>query len=241
MVAVNSLTFTIFDSSGLPSLKPLLSQGTPEDWLTLSSTRSLSIEAVKLAAQRGLLRFGTFRTRPAWFVTDSSRRVLQARRLDGDRWWPNGPKALTLAGGQASWPVGAAELGPFPRLLLVEGGPDLLAAFHFLWLAEAVAGTTAVAMLGAANSLPPEALGLFAGKRVRIVPHRDHPDKKGRRAGIEAALRWHQQLQGAGATVDLLPMEALASGREPVKDLNELCRLPIEGQATAARGLVDGI
>ncbi len=75
-----------------PASPPLLSQGTPGDWMTLSSTRSLSIAAVKLATERGLLRFGRFRNRSAWFVTDSSRRVIQARRMEATDGGQTGPK-----------------------------------------------------------------------------------------------------------------------------------------------------
>ena len=220
---------------------PLLSQGTPGDWLTLSRTRSVSVEAVKLATERGLLRFGTFRNRPVWFVTDSSRRVIQARRLDSDRWWPHGPKALTLAGGQASWPVGAADMGQFSRIIMVEGGPDLLAAFHFIFRAGCGPTFTAVAMLGAANNIHADAINLFAGKATKIVPHLDPPDKNGRRAGMDAARRWQTQLQGAGAAAEIISLRDLVPEAAALKDLNDVTQLPITQQMVIAKRLTEDL
>lgn len=109
-------------------------EGTPEDFAALAVLRGLSFAGIALASERGLLRFGEFRGRPAWFILDASRRVAQARRLDGQKWTDNA-KAWTLAGSQAAWPLGICEAGKFSAVALCEGGPDLLAAFHFL-LAE---------------------------------------------------------------------------------------------------------
>jgi hypothetical protein len=216
---------------------PALSNGTLRDWMALSLARGVSHEAVELAVHRGLLWFGYFRHQPAWFLTDSSRRVIQARRMDNMRWWRSGPKALTISGGQGSWPVGASEAGPFSSVLLMEGGPDLLAAFHFLILADRVSTVTAVSMLGAANQIHPDALGLLSGKSVRIIPHRDEPDEKGRRAGIDAARRWQNQLQSVGANAKIINIGDFMPQTEYLKDLNDASRLPIMLQAALATRL----
>ena len=210
---------------------PALSLGAEPHWEALARTRAVAIWAVELAVERGLVQFGVFRGRNAWFVTDSARRVVQARRLDGDRWWPNGPKAMNLLGGTASWPVGVADMGSFSRIIMVEGGPDLLAAFHFLLLAGRIADVTVVAMLGASNGIHPDAIGLFCSKHVRIVPHRDA-------VGADASTRWRRQLVLAGANVGVVPIATLALGRDRMKDLNDLCRMPIDWQAMVARALV---
>jgi len=65
-----------------------------------AGARCVSREAVELAVQRRLLWFGYFWHQPTWFLTDSSRWVIQARRMDKMRWWWSGPKAMTLPGGQ---------------------------------------------------------------------------------------------------------------------------------------------
>jgi hypothetical protein len=103
----------------------------------------------------------------------------------------------------------------------MEGGPDLLAAFHFLILADRVSTITAVSMLGAANQIHPDAIEFLSGKSVRIIPHRDEPDEKGRRAGIDAARRWQNQLKGAGVNAKI----------------NDAARLPFMLQAAIAARL----
>ena len=214
-----------------PATPPALSLGAEPHWEALARTRAVAIWAVELAVERGLVQFGVFRGRNAWFVTDSSRRVIQARRLDGDRWWPNGPKAMNLLGGTASWPVGVADIESFSRIIMVEGGPDILAAFHFLLLAGRHLDVTVVAMLGASNGIHPDAIGLFADKLIRIVPHLDA-------VGADAAIRWRRQLVLGGANVGVFSINPLVLGKEKVKDLNDLCRMPIDWQAMVARALV---
>ncbi len=185
----------------------------------LAKLRHISPEGVRLAAERTLLHFAAWKGKPAWIVTDGKRVNAQARRMDGKLWEGINAKAQTLPGSQAAWPVGLGEAQPFHTCLLCEGGPDLLAAHHFIHAHKREADTAAVAMLGASNRIPAEALPLFAGKRIRIMAH---ADKKGN----EAAALWAEQLEGVGATVDASDFSGLimADG-SPVKDLNDLCYL----------------
>lgn len=197
---------------------PALRIGTPQDFAALASRRGLAADGLRLASERGLLRFGEFRGQAAWFILDGSRRVAQARRLDGQTWAP-GVKALNLPGSQAAWPVGAGEAAGSAAVALCEGGPDLLAAHCFI-LAEARSNDcAAVAMLGGCARIHPHALPRFAGKRVRIFPHVDD-------TGDKAANRWAGQLAGAGAEVDAFSFAGLrrADG-EPVKDLCDLAAI----------------
>jgi len=190
----------------------------------LAKLRHVDLAGVELMAARGLLWFTAWKDSPAWIVTDGERVNAQARRMDGKPWESIGAKAQTLPGSRAAWPVGAREAMPFPVLLLVEGGADLLAAHHFIAAHKREADTAAVALLGAGNAIPPEALPLFAGKRVRIMAHAD-------KAGIAAAAKWAEQLASAGATVDVAKFTGLlmADG-SPVKDLNDCTRLRPEDQ-----------
>lgn len=84
-------------------------------------------------------------------------------------------------------------------------------------------------MLGASNGIHPDAIGLFCSKLVRIVPHRDA-------VGVDASTRWRRQLVLAGANVGVISINAV--GKEKVKDLNDLCRMPMDWQAMTARTLV---
>jgi hypothetical protein len=196
-----------------------LGAGTPAQLVTLAMLRGLSVESIALASERGLLHFGDYGRKAAWFILDKSERVAQARPLDAGR-WANGVKALNLQGSEPSWPVGIKEAAGFPSIALCEGGADLLAAFHFL-LRDARAGDCApVAMLGAEMTIHNDALPLFAGKHVRIFQHAD-------RAGEKAGERWSEQLTRSGAEVSAfrVPKFKKPDGT-PGKDLNDLAQIP---------------
>ncbi len=186
----------------------------------LAKLRSVSLAGVKLAGLRGLLCFAEWKGLPAWIVSDEARLNAQARRMDGKPWPERNIKAQTLPGSRAAWPVGIREAAPFPVVLLCEGGPDLLAAHHFIVAHKREADTAAVAMLGAGLDIHPDALPLFAGKVVRIFAHADD-------AGREAAVKWATQLDGIASRLDALSFRGffLPDGA-PVKDLNDAARLP---------------
>lgn len=190
----------------------------------LAKLRHVSLAGVELMAARGLLWFTAWKDSPAWIVTDGERVNAQARRMDGKPWESIGAKAQTLPGSKAAWPVGVREAMPFPVILLVEGGADLLAAYHFIHAHKREADTAAVAILGASNSIPADALPLFAGKRISIMAHADE-------AGREAARKWKAQLDTVGAHVDAADFTGLlmADG-SPVKDMNDCTRLRPEDQ-----------
>jgi hypothetical protein len=203
---------------------------------TIARLRGLSPEGVSLAAERGLLFCAQYSpsphnddSHPAWIVTDSKRVNAQARRLDGRPWKHNGDdkKALTLPGSVGAWPIGLPEALSFPNVALVEGGPDLLAAFHLAWCATATPETLAlekgvdvvgklgvIAMMGTPPILE-SVLPRFAGKRVRIFADADEP-------GLEAEGCWWHQLESAGAKVDGWDLKGfIRSDGTPVKDLND--------------------
>lgn len=213
------------DTHRRPTMPFDLRPGRLEELHLLAQLRNLNVNALAAASERGLLRFGTLRDGNApitvWIVTGHDRRNAQARRLDELPWQSlqEKPKAKTLFGSQAAWPVGIGEAKSFPCIALVEGGPDLLAAFHFA-LCEGLQDRVApVAMMGAGLTITADALPMFAGKRVRIFPHLDE-------AGQEAAARWERQLVDAGADVDCLSLAgARTVSGSAVKDLNDLSSL----------------
>jgi hypothetical protein len=147
--------------------------------------------------------------RRAWAITDSARRSIQVRRLDGLPWSWNKAKAWTLGGSIASWPIGSADIGDRRLVLFCEGGPDFLAAYTLAWMANRAATVAVVCVPGATASLHPDALPSFTGKHVRIFEHADA-------AGSDAGQRWAAQLKQAGATVDGFTFEP------PHKDLADL-------------------
>lgn len=194
--------------------------GTETEIRQVADLRGLSVEAVQAAQDYGLLRFGTHRDEPAWFVTDKTAINVQARRLDGKNWGSSeeGLKAITLSGSKASWPLGTEEAKEFQKVALVEGGPDLLAAFAAIQ-AEGKNDVAVVAMLGAAHKIPHNALFNLGNKRVRIFAHADAAGQKG-------AIRWASQLSAVGCRVDKLTLPPLKTKKEkPIKDLNDLMNI----------------
>ena len=205
-----------------PALPPLRAP-TGEEAEQIARQRHVSPESVLYAAELGLLLVAPWRGFPAWAVTDSARCNCQFRRLDGKPFpHPAGAKkTLAAPGSWASWPIGAADLGTVGSVLLVEGSGDFLAAWHFITVEHLHGRCAAVAMTGAANWIPTEALQEIAKKRVRIFPHLDTS-----RAGEEAALRWETQLTKAGGSAHCYDLNELttASG-EVVGDLNDVLKM----------------
>ena len=208
----------------LPKAKPNfppMECGTDDDLRQLSILRSIGLEGLRLAQERGLLRFATLHGHRTWIITDGERLNAQARRLDGKQWdhLREKPKAWTLPGSWGAWPIGAKEARQFSTIALCEGGPDLLAAFFFIHCEQRTADCTAVAILGASNSIQAGALPGFAGKRIRIFCHADD-------AGRAATEKWACQLERIGADVDAFSFDGLRkTGGSPVEDLNDLTQI----------------
>jgi hypothetical protein len=199
------------------SASTLDASATTQQFFTLASLRGISVEGVKLAYERGLLRFGQHQSRAAWFILDKSRRVVQARRMDGQAWTANA-KAWTLRGSQAAWPVGVEESAPFSNIAFCEGSPDLLAAHHFIWTENRKLDCAAIAIFGGAN-IHPDALPFFENKRVRIFRHVDL-------TGDAAMNRWAKQIAEAGANVDAFNFAGIRQmDNSPVEDLNDCVRV----------------
>lgn len=170
----------------------------------------------------------------SWVITDATRRVAEFRRLDNEKYprVKHEPiKAWSTAG--KSWPVGCAEIGERKNVLLVEGGPDVLAGYHFLFKNIMLDQVAVVGMLGGSNRMAEDALPYFRGKRVRLVPHADalrtRETAEGvveSRAGYDAALKWQECLVAAGAAaVTAFSLEGLTQADgSAVNDLNDLAR-----------------
>ena len=200
---------------------PELGEGSREEHRQLASLRSLSIESIRLAVARGLLCFCESREGRAWVITDEDRWAAQARRMDGERWQrlTGRPKAWTLAGSRASWPIGWRDAVARDRIALCEGGPDALACLHHALASGVEEEIGVVCMIGAACRIPPECLASFAGKRVRVFVHADP-------AGMKAAQKWATQLIEAGASVDGFAFDGLLkSDGSPVKDLCDMASI----------------
>lgn len=219
--------------SAQPSLRlPSLRKLTVGEMGAITRLRGwASYVGLEMLSQRGLLWQGMVYDDgdnwPAWVITDSARRNAQARRLDGQPWRGiGGAKAKSLPGSQASWPIGAPEIGECPLIMLCEGQPDFCAALLVAWYESqgivdfSVERVAPVCLTGAGQTIHPEALSFFADKHIRILIHADDE-------GWAAAYRWKDQLYRAGAkTVDGFNFAALARpDGQPVKDLADFAML----------------
>jgi len=189
---------------------------------SIAALRGISAAGVRLAAWDGILRCADSREGRAWIITDRTRRNAQGRLMSGQP-WAAGMKAKTLPGAAASWPIGLPVPHPdFSCVALVEGGPDMLAAYAVarrLGLQDIFAP---VGMLGAGNRIPDDALRHFGGKRVRIFGHDDEPGQAG-------AARWAEQIAETGAEVDGYSFAGLVQAdSSPVADLNDFMRMTPE-------------
>ncbi len=213
-----------------PELPPLL-RPTGGQLRVIAEQRGLSLESVTAASARGLLWCCEWRGMWCWAVADAARWLCQVRRLNGLPFRRKDDehtfKAWTLPRCRAGWPLGIGEAASFPFLALCEGAPDMLAVLHLACVMGCLDRVAPVAMLGASTRIVADALPLFAGKRVRLFPHADAPRDDGRAPGLEAAARWQDQLTAAGAPVDVFDLSGLVDAAgAPIKDLNDLARLP---------------
>lgn len=198
--------------------------GTDTQLERLCKLRRIDSLGAVLAQMHGVLVFGRLAGHEVFGVTDSSGHALEVRRLDGQLFPSYGTlrerKSHAAKGSRKDWPVGLAEIGSKTTILLVEGLPDLLAAFEVVAREGAMERVCPVAMLSSSASIGPDALPTFKGKHVRIVPHNDAAGRKG-------AARWKEQLLAAGAAkVDFIQLCADEEiDTAPIKDLNDY--LPI--------------
>jgi hypothetical protein len=194
---MTGLTLEGKEKPALPRMRAL----NDNEMMTLATLRGLSVEGVRAAAAAKRVGFcewpqwedrnGCWRVADgaagSWVVTDHSRRVAQFRRMDGAKFVrKDGHEIKAWTKGSPTWPVGAAEIGDRGCVLLVEGGADMLAAFHFLWLFHRLEVVAVCAMLGASCGICDEALPFFARKRVRLIMHAPN-DGTGRNQSAEAA------------------------------------------------------
>ncbi len=213
-----------------------LQSGTEADRQLVADSRHLTVEAVSLGLALRTLTFAIVQGYRCWLLTDAEGRVAEARRLDGMPFPECGTlgrrKAHTLRGSRKSWPLGVAVLRRIPEfrtLLLVEGGPDYLAALHFAHEMERW-DVLPVAMLGRGTGakIDPAALELMRGRRVRIYPHADADG-----GGVQSARRWAAQLCKVACEVDIYELTQLnRTDGTPVKDLNDCTTALDEASAT---------
>jgi hypothetical protein len=202
-----------------------LEQPTEEELQALATLRQLPVEGPQWAAIDGTLRMANGHGKRCWVIRSTCGKNAQARQLDGQPFQEGSfrlqpLKAKTLAGSIATLPVGNYHDTRWPAVALVEGGPDVLAAYASIYRLGLLDTVAVCGMLGASMRPPFGAVATMKGRRVRIFQHND-------KAGQKAADGWARLIHNAGGTVDIwTPAQAGA-------DLNDIFHLP-EAELSAA-------
>lgn len=217
------------------------------EWAQLSRLRhGISVAAIVAAERDGRLLYGDWpldehgqansRSMACWVVTDRAGWCAQWRTLSG-RYFNETKRQKSWSTRNTGWVLGCADDHERPaearrRVVLVEGGADMLAGYHFAEELGLLDEVCLCAVLGAGNLLCPESLAELAGRRVRIIADND-PEKEVPRVGATepmkerpgwaAAAKWQAQLREAGCVVDVADFgEMFAPGE--VGDLNDLIK-----------------
>lgn len=209
---------------------PAMELPTDEELQAVATLRRLPVEGPQWAAIDRTLRMATLDRKRCWIIRSTCGKNAQARRLDGEPFytgdfseacgWSKPLKAKTLAGSIATLPVGNYHDTRWPAVALVEGGPDVLAAYAGIYRLGLLDTVAVCGMLGASMRPPFGAVATMKGRRVRIFQHNDN-------AGQKAADGWARLIHNAGGTVDIWTPEQAGA------DLNDIFHHP-EAEVTAA-------
>lgn len=193
-----------------------LLEGDQKVWNWFMRKRQYSRPGVWAMVKAGFLRFARVHGHKAFVVTDETQKCAEIRRLDGKRWFEEGPKAYPLSGVDKSWPLGFSMHSTERQFLAIEGSTDFLSAVDLFAIHRKrvrEAPWLPIGILGASvREFAPEFLGALEGAHVRICAD---PDDDGEIACFE----WGRRFRDAGATVDLValpPGKDLSDAREEV-------------------------
>jgi hypothetical protein len=216
---------------------PDLTVPTDNELTQLCNLRSFALNPLQIAVARGFLwTYSDRREGRIWCLTDKTRRLAIARRLDGKPWehisdgWianpKERPKSKNLYGSQGSWPLGIQESELFSAIALVEGGPNFLSVIAHAWASKVEGLVAPVCLSGATQRIPDNTLPYFSGKRIRIFADDDLP-------GYKAARSWWNQLENVAGRIDIFNFEGLKqSAGHPVNDLNDLLQIDYDDWET---------
>jgi hypothetical protein len=189
------------------------------DLFQIGQLRNLSIEGLRLAVEREFLFICIWNCLKYWVLTDPLRSCAQIRRMDGKFIFFKDVqmKAFTLPGSKCSNPIGIKQIGKTPFIAFCEGGPDFLAAYHYVYF-ESRRDCAVVCMLGASHNISESVLHLFQDKIVRFYIHNDDNS-----AGLNGARKWINSLQPYARKIDCFCFEnyKMQNGND-VRDLNDL-------------------
>ncbi|MDR0692998.1 MAG: hypothetical protein LBF49_00275 [Puniceicoccales bacterium] len=196
-----------------------LQKGNNCDILQLSRTLEIDMDGLKLAQEDGILKFFDHPVNGrCWTVVDKNHYVRQDRRLDGKPFiFKDGSTGKGRTIGSPSWPIGIPT--DKPLIMLMEGSSDILAAYSIISKDGKEKHVSPVAILGAFNSIHPNALQYFTDKFALLLPDNDY-------AGLSGMHRWAEQLDGIVAVNVVYDYsKLLRDDGKPVKDLRDFLRV----------------
>ena len=200
-----------------------LRKGGRHELFELAELRGIGFDGIKLTQERGHLRFSLDKQGLIWSLADPCGIFRQDRMLSGKPIkLKNGDpvKARTL--GRLEHPLGLQEIERYKCVLVVEGGPDFLAANHLITLTNDTRHYGVIGMLGASQGFTSEQAKMLEGKRIRIFPHMDA-------AGLKGAKVWDHSLRSHGVETDIYDFgDIRTEDDKPVKDLNDLLRVNVD-------------
>ena len=201
---------------------PGLSVPTQADLWSLSKSRSIGVEALHIAVERGFIYcFDDQRNGRCWLFTDERHRCGLRRRLDNLPFILRDGSSTKSAAcpGSDMHPLGYLEAQAFPAIAIVEGAPDALAVIAHAWASGVEMQISPICMPSRTANFTESVLGYLQGKRARIFIDNDSP-------GWQAAQRWAEQLTKADINVDGFNFgDLVTTDGQPVKDLNDALRL----------------
>ena len=221
-----------------PSLQ--LDVGTDAEFQALAALRGFQERGLRLASDRGLLRFADHLGERCWVTTDSDRAAMSCRPLAA-RSWVHGfaGKVKNVPNSNNSHLQGGCDVSKYNVMFVTEGGPDLLAAHDMILQLDdyGVVSTHyvgACGFLSANSSLSTMTAERFRDLKVVIFAH-------GEEAGIKNAEGWTSQVRPYAEYAHVIPANSINPG---CKDLLDLMNDPdgrLEMSACLSRLFRDGI
>lgn len=195
----------------------------------IACDRELGLAGPAIAKRLGCLKTGDVCGYHSWILSDPAAWNAEARRFGALPYPACGVlckrKAHTIRNSLKSWPVGLGVdrtlVEKAALIAIVEGGPDLLAAWHFVYRTKRW-DVLPIAILGRAiHGLHPDALVLLKGKRIKFFPHVDLDD-----GALKQIELIGEQLRKVGCQPTYFDLTGLRTpDGKPVKDLNDLAQL----------------
>lgn len=200
----------------------------------IAVSRRLPIGSTSRLAEAGILRT-MMGAEQQWVLVDGPempRDIITAEiRRHDRRPFGHGAKAHTCKGATKGWPIGLslAMKEPDKTIIIVEGGPDLLAAYALIeYLSRN--DCVAVAILGREiKQLIPEAQRALAGRLVHIIPHRDKDTSGELTSGRDAAVKWTDMLADDCGVTDVTWSSLEGLTRPDGRPAADLCEAVEDG------------